>query len=186
MAVAREVELSRVRAREVVRGVEEADPLARAEGLEAPGEHAQVARRWVDVVGSDGGLPPAGAVAASEAVDAPDAHDGMFGDPALATNGVRGGGLGAGSLDVYTITYGSHLTLGWSGARVLNGPGDDVAGCVFLEHQTARFDADEPLVKAGASQTVQANIYLRKVPRRPSRLRFTHEVSEIEAAALSN
>ncbi len=67
------------------------------------------------------------AAPADRVVDAPGAGDGPFRDPALATNGVRGGGLGAGSLDVYSIDYGSYLVLGWGGRRALNGPGEDLA-----------------------------------------------------------
>ena len=58
--------------------------------------------------------------------------------------------------------------------------------CVFLESQTARFDGGEPLIEAGASRSVQANIYLDTAPRHPSRLKFSPEISEIEAAVRAN
>lgn len=60
-------------------------------------------------------------------IDAPGARDAMFGDPALATNGVRGAGAREGSVDVFSLRYGEHLTLGWGGRRVVDGPGADFA-----------------------------------------------------------
>lgn len=54
--------------------------------------------------------------------------------------------------------------------------------CVFLESQTARFDSDTPLIAAGGTRSVQANIYLDTAPRDPSRLKFSPEISQIEAA----
>ena len=63
---------------------------------------------------------------ADEALDAPGAHDGMFGDASLATNGVRGGGAREGSLDVFSLRAGDHLVLAWTGQRVVDGPGDDL------------------------------------------------------------
>lgn len=68
-----------------------------------------------------------GVGAADEVVDAPGATGEGFRDPSRATNGVRGGGLTQQSLDVYSILPGEHLTLGWSGRRVVNGPGVDLA-----------------------------------------------------------
>lgn len=82
---------------------------------------------------ADGGVPDDASAAsfdtpaiADTIVDAPGASSAPFRDPALATNGVRGAGGGAGSLDVYSIDYGSHLVLGWSGRRVHDGPGADL------------------------------------------------------------
>lgn len=63
---------------------------------------------------------------ADEVVDAPDATGEGFGDPSRAVNGVRGGGLTAQSLDVYSISLEGHLVLGWSGRRVMDGPGVDL------------------------------------------------------------
>lgn len=63
---------------------------------------------------------------ADEVVEAPGARDSMFGDPALATNGVRGAGAAQGSLDVFSLRAGEHLVLGWSGRRVTDGPGADL------------------------------------------------------------
>lgn len=65
--------------------------------------------------------------ASTEIVDAPGATGEGFHDPTASINGVRGGGDGEGSLDVYSIDYGSYLVLGWDGARVTNGPGIDFA-----------------------------------------------------------
>lgn len=77
--------------------------------------------------GGDGAASSA-AVLATEIVDAPGATGSGFGDPSRATNGVRGGGPTQGSLDVYSLDYAerSHLVLGWSGARVTDGPGADL------------------------------------------------------------
>lgn len=63
---------------------------------------------------------------ANEALEAPGERDDMFGDPALATNGVRGGGDREGSLDVFSLRAGEYLVLAWSGQRVVDGPGDDL------------------------------------------------------------
>lgn len=59
---------------------------------------------------------------------------------------------------------------------------DGFGACVFLESQTARFDSGAPLIAAGGTRSVQANIYLDTAPRDPSRLKFSPEISEIEAA----
>lgn len=59
-------------------------------------------------------------------VEAPGASAALFHDPALALDGVQGAGRGAGSLDVFSIDYGDHLVLGWSGRRVHDGPGVDL------------------------------------------------------------
>ncbi len=66
---------------------------------------------------------------ADEVVDAPGATGMGFGDPSRATNGVRGGGETMQSTDVYSIGLGagSYLVLGWDGAALVDGPGDDLA-----------------------------------------------------------
>lgn len=64
---------------------------------------------------------------ATELVDAPGATGEGFYDPSAALDGVRGGGDGEGSLNVYSVDYGSYLVLGWNGGRARNGPGADVA-----------------------------------------------------------
>lgn len=51
-------------------------------------------------------------------------------DTEKATNGVRGGGNGTGSADVFSVGLGtddSTLVLTWPGQRVLNGEGNDLA-----------------------------------------------------------
>ena len=61
-------------------------------------------------------------------VDAPGADSEVpFRDPLRAANGVRGGGVGGGSLDVFSLdwTTGTTLTLRWSNRRVLNAVGPD-------------------------------------------------------------
>ena len=67
---------------------------------------------------------------ADTVVDAPGASDAPFRDPALAVNGVRGGGKGSGSMDVFSLGYrpglDDTLTVRWSGARVADGDGDDL------------------------------------------------------------
>jgi len=67
--------------------------------------------------------------AATEVIDAPGASGTGYGDPARATNGVRGGGARMQSVDVYSIGIGegAWLVLGFDGARVVDGPGDDLA-----------------------------------------------------------
>jgi hypothetical protein len=67
-------------------------------------------------------------VLADEIVEAPGATGIGFGDPSRATNGVRGGGTYAGSLDVYSLDYRErrHLVLGFSGEPVRDGPGADL------------------------------------------------------------
>lgn len=62
-------------------------------------------------------------------VDAPGATGEGFGDPARATNGVRGAGPTQGSFDVYSLDYATrpHLVLGVAGGRVVrNGEGADL------------------------------------------------------------
>ena len=51
---------------------------------------------------------------ATEVVDAPGATGTGFRDPTLATNGVRGGGESAQSLDVYSIPLDGYLVLGFA------------------------------------------------------------------------
>ena len=64
---------------------------------------------------------------ATEVVDAPHATGSGFGDAERAVNGVRGGGEHAGSTDVYSVGLDDdHLVLGWEGAAVFDGPGDDL------------------------------------------------------------
>lgn len=51
-----------------------------------------------------------------------------FGNPSLSTNGVCGGGLYSGSLDVFSLTQtgaGSALVLSWAGKTIINGAGID-------------------------------------------------------------
>lgn len=62
-----------------------------------------------------------------EVVDAPGADGSMFGDPVRAVNGVRGAGVAAGSVDVYSIDSAARpsLTLRVGGRRVTDGPGVD-------------------------------------------------------------
>ena len=73
-----------------------------------------------------------GAVArqSDEVVAAPGASGDGFGDPERAINGVRGGGIERGGVDVYSMGFppqdNTELTLGWSGQRVTNGPGVDL------------------------------------------------------------
>ena len=70
------------------------------------------------------------AACADVVVDAPGASGAGFGDPTLAVNGVRGGGLAAGGMDVYSmgLTAGVNdtLVLAWSGRRVVDVPGPDL------------------------------------------------------------
>lgn len=104
-----------------------------------------------------GGNADAGGVGSPEAdlvVSAPGANDGPFGDPAAATNGVRGGGSGGGSLDVYSIglTPGEELVLAFSRARFVDGPGEDLAvfenpfafgdGLTFMDQVVVEVSAD--------------------------------------------
>jgi hypothetical protein len=64
---------------------------------------------------------------AAEVLRAPGATYEGTGDPANATNGVRGGGAAMGSLDVYSLDYETRteLVLGWNGRSVIDGPGAD-------------------------------------------------------------
>jgi hypothetical protein len=88
-------------------------------------------------------------VLADLVIDAPGAGAEGFADPARATNGVRGGGLLTGSLDVYSLDYRERrsLVLGFSGHALVDGPGVDL---VVFENgfREARRDAwfMDPLV----------------------------------------
>lgn len=59
---------------------------------------------------------------------APAANEGPYGDPALATNGVRGGGATSGSLDVYRLGAAPNglIELAWSAGVVCDGDGYDL------------------------------------------------------------
>ena len=63
---------------------------------------------------------------ADEVVAAPEADpDRPFGDPERAVNGVRG--TSGGGRDVYGLSAGEALVLGWSGRALVDGPGADLA-----------------------------------------------------------
>ena len=66
---------------------------------------------------------------ADTVVEAPSATETEFGDPNLATNGVRGGGDSSSGTDVFSLSLeagvSDYITLSWSGLRVTNGPGAD-------------------------------------------------------------
>ena len=83
------------------------------------------------------------AALADRVVDAPGATGVDFGNPELAVNGVRGGGLLAGSVDVYSLGYDERpfIVLAWTGARVTNGPGADLV--VFENAFRTSWAADE-------------------------------------------
>lgn len=68
------------------------------------------------------------AMFADEIVEALGATGTGFGDPERAVNGVRGGGLYAGSLDVYSLDYRERrsLVLGFSGRAIVDGPGAEL------------------------------------------------------------
>jgi hypothetical protein len=86
---------------------------------------------------------PSIAVLADRVVDAPGATGEGFGDATLAVNGVHGGGNIAGSVDVYSLGYDErpYVVLGWTGARVTNGPGADLV--VFENAFRTTWAADE-------------------------------------------
>ncbi|WP_428269318.1 LIC_13355 family lipoprotein [Haliangium sp.] len=83
--------------------------------------------------GPDAGAPAEGPAYADVVVNAPGAGERDFGDPGLAVNGVRGGGVEQGSVDVYSLGTSTGedgpadhtLTLAWSGRVVINEPGID-------------------------------------------------------------
>lgn len=93
---------------------------------------------------------------ADQVVDAPGADASRsFGDPTLAANGAVGAGPTAGGFDVYTIDPAlgrTHLTLGFSGGRVFDGPGPDLVvfenpfeiagGGVFMEPAVVEVSSD--------------------------------------------
>jgi hypothetical protein len=88
---------------------------------------------WQDTSPADTGdtaLDPDGEPAwADQVLAAPGAGKLPFRDPALAVNGARGGGLSAGSLDVFSLGLAgddSWIDLGFSGRRVMDGPGADL------------------------------------------------------------
>ena len=64
---------------------------------------------------------------------APGATGSGAGDANRAVNGVRGGGLGNGSLDVFSLGYAdgtnNFITLSWSNGMLQNGPGADLNVC---------------------------------------------------------
>ena len=67
---------------------------------------------------------------ADEVIDAPGASGLGFGDPLLAVNGVRGGGLEGGGTDTYSmgrsVDVNDTLVLAWSDRLVIDGPGIDL------------------------------------------------------------
>jgi hypothetical protein len=79
--------------------------------------------------GGNGGAVQVASGLATEVVFAPgDQGEGRF-DATSAIDGVRGGGLTAGSTDTFSLTYDEGadvLVLGWGGARLLDGEGDDL------------------------------------------------------------
>ncbi|GAB5540314.1 MAG: hypothetical protein SangKO_000740 [Sandaracinaceae bacterium] len=75
---------------------------------------------------SEGCMVESAPATADQIVEATDETGAGFGDPTRATNGVRGGGQMAQSLDVYSISVGGHLVLGWSGRLLVDGPGVDL------------------------------------------------------------
>ncbi len=90
---------------------------------------------------------PVPGASADEVVEAPGDTGEGTGDAENAVNGVRGCGMGCGSLDVFSLGYDAgvdnFVTLRWSGRRVVNGPGVDFVvfenafavgdGAVFLD-----------------------------------------------------
>ncbi len=81
-------------------------------------------------LGCAAGAVGSGAVGADMVVEAPGRNSEPFGDPGLAVNGVRGGGDGAGSADVFSLRFirnqNDFLVMRWSARLVQNGPGADV------------------------------------------------------------
>ncbi len=85
-------------------------------------------------VAPDDALPDAAATPvrlADVVIEAPGATGTGFGDPTQAIDGVRGEGPDNGSVDVYSLAFppaaNQFITLGWTNARLANGPGDDLA-----------------------------------------------------------
>lgn len=68
---------------------------------------------------------------ADTVIEAPGATGSGYGDSMRAVNGVRGGGTGNGSVDVFSLGYAAgendFITLAWSNGRLRNGPGADLA-----------------------------------------------------------
>jgi hypothetical protein len=95
------------------------------------------------LVGCAAAVDPSRSVLADRVIEAPGASSAPFADPALAVNGVHGGGLLAGSVDVYSLGYDerTYLVLGWADARVTNGPGADLV--VFENAFRTTWAADE-------------------------------------------
>jgi hypothetical protein len=101
-------------------------------------------------LGEDAASPREGY--ADRVIEAPGATGEAFGDPTRATNGVRGGGAAQQSLDVYSIRPGAWLVLGWSGRRLVDGPGPDLAvfenpfeygdGLTFVDAAVVELSAD--------------------------------------------
>jgi len=93
-----------------------------------PGADAPAA----DAPSSDG--PPVSTAAlrlADVVIASPGASGTGFGDPQRAVNGIKGGGLSGGSVDVYSLSLlpalNQSITLGWSNnGRLANGPGADL------------------------------------------------------------
>ena len=86
-----------------------------------------------------------GVALADVVVAAPGASGSGTGDPMRAVDGVRGGGSNMGGADVYSMGYGSNIsiTLAWSGGSLANGSGadfvvfenpfDEAGGGVFMD-----------------------------------------------------
>jgi len=95
---------------------------------------------------ADGGPIATAPATAADVEEAPGAGPGPFGDPAAATNGVRGAGDEGGGTDVFSIGYGEHLVLSWGGRRVRNGPGVDFAVFENAFHYGAGSTFMDPIV----------------------------------------
>ncbi len=82
-----------------------------------------------DTTAETAATPDPTPVAATTVVDAPGNTGTGFADANRAVNGVRGAGLHAGSMDVFSLGYqegvNNYLVLSWGGAMVRNGPGVD-------------------------------------------------------------
>ena len=127
-----------------------------------------------DAAGPDGGAPPVVRLA-DVVVAAPGASGEGYGDPARAVNGVRGGGAGAGGLDVYSLAFppaeNVSITLGWTDGLLRNGPGDDlavfenpfeIAGGVFMDLIVVEVSRDGVAWRALAHDyvTVDETVYV--------------------------
>ncbi|MCS6857738.1 MAG: LIC_13355 family lipoprotein [Sandaracinaceae bacterium] len=96
-------------------------------------------------------------ILADTVIEAPGANPSQrFGDPMLAINGVRGGGLHAGSTDVYSLDYNerTHITLAFDGGRraIFDGPGADlvVFENAFQIQNSDRFFMDPVIVEVSS------------------------------------